>query len=65
MTQALSVVVPAYKEEANIERFYERLRAVLDDLGLEWELIFSVDPVAGPHRGWPSAARTAARSAAS
>jgi glycosyltransferase involved in cell wall biosynthesis len=40
----LSIVVPAYKEEANVERVYGRLRAVLDGLGLEWELIFSVDP---------------------
>lgn len=40
----LSVVVPAYNEEANVERVYERLRAVLDGLGLSWELIFSMDP---------------------
>src|SRR3989442_1813711 len=39
-----SVVVPAYNEEANIERVYTRLRDVLDGLGLHWELIFSVDP---------------------
>ena len=44
MTESLSVVVPAYKEEVNIERVYERLSAVLDGLGLDWELIFSVDP---------------------
>jgi dolichol-phosphate mannosyltransferase len=40
----LSVVVPAYNEEPNIQRVYDRLTAVLDGLGLEWELIFSVDP---------------------
>jgi polyisoprenyl-phosphate glycosyltransferase len=40
----LSVVIPAYNEEANIERVHERLSTVLDGLGLEWELIFSVDP---------------------
>lgn len=40
----LSVVVPAYNEETNIERVYGRLRNVLDGLGLRWELIFSVDP---------------------
>jgi glycosyltransferase involved in cell wall biosynthesis len=40
----LSVVVPAYNEEANVERVYERLRAVLDGLEIGWELIFSVDP---------------------
>ena len=40
----LSIVVPAYNEEANIERVYERLRDVLEQTGLRWELIFSVDP---------------------
>lgn len=40
----LSIVVPAYNEEANVIRVYERLREVLDGLGLHWELIFSVDP---------------------
>jgi polyisoprenyl-phosphate glycosyltransferase len=42
--QSISVVVPTYNEEDNIERAYERLRSVLDDLGMDWELIFSVDP---------------------
>jgi dolichol-phosphate mannosyltransferase len=40
----LSVVVPAYKEEENVEAAYERLAEVLDGIGEEWELIFSVDP---------------------
>jgi polyisoprenyl-phosphate glycosyltransferase len=40
----LSVIVPAYQEEDNVRRFYERLRQVLDPLGMDWELIFSVDP---------------------
>ena len=40
----LSIVVPAYNEEANVEPVYTRLRDVLDGLGLSWELIFSVDP---------------------
>jgi len=40
----LSIVVPAYNEEANVEQMYTRLRSVLDALGLSWELIFSVDP---------------------
>ena len=42
----LSVVVPAYNEEANVGPLYERLRSVLDPLDLRWELIFSVDPCA-------------------
>jgi glycosyltransferase involved in cell wall biosynthesis len=42
--RTLSVVIPAYNEESNIDRVYERLGAVLDPLDLEWELIFSVDP---------------------
>ncbi len=42
---SLSVVLPAYNEESNVERVYERLRAVLDTVQLDWwELIFSVDP---------------------
>ena len=44
MSDSLSIVVPAYNEEANVERAYDRLRDVLDGLGLDWELIFSVDP---------------------
>jgi dolichol-phosphate mannosyltransferase len=40
----LSIVVPAYNEEPNIERIYTRLRDVVDGIGLRWELIFSVDP---------------------
>ncbi|HEY7828964.1 MAG TPA: glycosyltransferase family 2 protein [Solirubrobacteraceae bacterium] len=40
----LSVVIPAYNEEANIERVYERLRVVLEGLTMDWEIIFSVDP---------------------
>jgi glycosyltransferase involved in cell wall biosynthesis len=40
----LSVVIPAYNEEGNVERVYERLRAVLESVGMDWEMIFSVDP---------------------
>jgi glycosyltransferase involved in cell wall biosynthesis len=40
----LSIVVPAYNEEANVERLYQRLGRVLEEVGLRWELIFSVDP---------------------
>lgn len=44
MTERLSVVIPTYNEESNIESVYERLAATLDPLGLDWEIIFSVDP---------------------
>ena len=40
----LSIVIPTYNEEANIQRVYERLRAVLEQLDVEGEIIFSVDP---------------------
>ena len=40
----LSIVVPAYNEEPNVERVYERLRGVLEQLRLRWELIFCLDP---------------------
>ncbi len=40
----LSVVVPTFNEEQNVERMYRRLAAVLDGIGLNWEVIFSVDP---------------------
>jgi len=42
--RTLSVVIPAYNEESNVDRVYARLCEVLDGLDLEWELIFSVDP---------------------
>ncbi len=40
----LSIIIPAYKEEENVDRAYERLAATLDGIGEDWELIFSVDP---------------------
>jgi polyisoprenyl-phosphate glycosyltransferase len=42
--QLISVVIPAYREEANIEPVYERLSQVFEPLPVDWELIFSVDP---------------------
>jgi dolichol-phosphate mannosyltransferase len=38
------VVVPAYNEQANVENVYERLKAVLESLDMQWEIIFCVDP---------------------
>lgn len=43
-SEMLSIVVPAYNEEDNIARVHERLSAVVEPLGIEWELIFAVDP---------------------
>jgi polyisoprenyl-phosphate glycosyltransferase len=40
----LSVVIPAFNEEANVERVYARLAEILPGLQLDWEIIFSVDP---------------------
>ncbi|HTQ68831.1 MAG TPA: glycosyltransferase family 2 protein [Solirubrobacteraceae bacterium] len=43
--ELLTVVVPAYNEEENVDRVYERLKEVLDGIeDIDWELIFSVDP---------------------
>lgn len=40
----LSVVVPVYNEENGIEPFLERTEKVIDDLGCDYEIIFSLDP---------------------
>jgi glycosyltransferase involved in cell wall biosynthesis len=40
----LSVVIPAWNEEENIEHVYSRLATVLDAIDEEWEVIFSIDP---------------------
>jgi len=42
--RSLSVVIPAYNEQDNVRNVYARLKDVLDPLGLDWEIIFSVDP---------------------
>src|SRR5258708_1762015 len=42
MEPELSVVIPAYNEEGNIEPVYDRLKQVLDGCTASWELIFSV-----------------------
>jgi dolichol-phosphate mannosyltransferase len=40
----LSVVIPVYNEEENIDRAYQRLADVLSGLACAWELIFCLDP---------------------
>ena len=39
----ISVVMPAWNEEGNLGRLHEELAAVIDRLGLSWELIVSDD----------------------
>ncbi len=39
----LSIVVPVFNEEEVIERFHERLAAVMASLGLPWEVIYVND----------------------
>jgi polyisoprenyl-phosphate glycosyltransferase len=40
----LSVIVPVYKEEGNIEEFVRRISAVLGRVTDQWEIIFALDP---------------------
>jgi glycosyltransferase involved in cell wall biosynthesis len=42
--RTLSIVVPAFNEQDNVRRVYERLATVLGQADVDWELIFSVDP---------------------
>jgi glycosyltransferase involved in cell wall biosynthesis len=40
----ISLIVPVYKEEANIRPFLERAEAVLASMRVNYEIIFSLDP---------------------
>src|SRR5216684_9185525 len=40
----LSVVVPVYKEAGNIKPFLHRTEAVMEKLGVGYEIIFALDP---------------------
>lgn len=40
----LSIIVPVYKEEANIQPFVQRMEAVLAKIGLTYEILFCLDP---------------------
>ncbi len=44
MSELLSVIVPAYKEQDNVGTFYRRVSEVLEPTGVRWEIIFAVDP---------------------
>src|SRR5258706_1215164 len=41
---AVSVVVPVYKEAGNIKPFLQRTEAVMEKLGVSYEIIFALDP---------------------
>src|SRR5258705_5217180 len=41
---ALSIVVPVYKEANNIRPFLQRAEAVMEKLGISYEVIFALDP---------------------
>ena len=40
---ALSIVVPLYNEEANVHALYQRLRAVVEGMGVSYEFVFIND----------------------
>ena len=40
----VSVVVPCLNEEDNVRPLYERLRTTLEGVGVDYEIIFSLDP---------------------
>src|SRR5712671_4187218 len=40
----LSIVVPVYKEAGNIQPFLQRTEAVMEKLGVGYEIIFALDP---------------------
>jgi len=44
VSQSISIVVPVYKEEGNIDEFLGRMRPLLDSITTDWEIIFALDP---------------------
>ncbi len=40
----LSIIVPVYKEEANIHPFLQRTEAVMEKMRVSYEIVFSLDP---------------------
>jgi glycosyltransferase involved in cell wall biosynthesis len=40
----LTVVVPVYNEEKNVDEFYSRVKKVISELGISYEIIFALDP---------------------
>src|SRR5260370_4548719 len=44
VTVTLLIVVPVYKEAGNIQPFLQRTEAVMEKLGVGYEIIFALDP---------------------
>ncbi len=44
VSHSISIVVPVYKEEGNIDEFLGRIRPLLDSIATDWEIIFALDP---------------------
>lgn len=42
----ISIVVPVYMEEASIRPFLKRIEPVMDRMGVNYEIVFSLDPCA-------------------
>lgn len=40
----LSIVIPAFNEEENVDRVYARMSETLAPVDIDWELIFALDP---------------------
>ena len=41
--QSLSIIVPCYNEEGNLRELHKRLKLVLDNLDIKWEIILTDD----------------------
>jgi dolichol-phosphate mannosyltransferase len=44
VNQSVSIVVPVYNEEGNIDEFLRRVRPLLESITKNWEVIFALDP---------------------
>ena len=53
----LSVVIAAYNERENVVPLTERLRATLDTLGVDWELLYVVEGTDGTREALEAIAR--------
>ncbi len=43
-TPFISIVIPIFKEEANVRPLSDRLSQVMEQVGLPWELVLALDP---------------------